>query len=351
MPEEKKKEDAIEETAKEDSLFLDKDKLAEEVLGEDIEEAETEEEKETEKEAREEREEVETTEEKKEEEEEKEKEEKETTEETTEEEKDEEEKLLAGKFKTADDLKKAFRELGGNPDEYEDIKMLEEAYRVREREFSRARQQLKPKTPPPEVSAVSEERDLDLGKVASQHLLVEVPHFPAENYMEGDTIDLDRWWKDNATALVKNIQKAVLTGTLGTLQAQNVIRTYQSAVEEEERQRKLEEEFLNEYPILKEDPDLYDVFTTKLAYEVEQWAKAGSPEDKKPDPHKILSAILKKWNVGEKKTDKKEETEEKPPQPAGQPPVKSESSKEEVDPIEEMVEYAKKRKQLLGDLL
>src|SRR3989339_847200 len=48
--------------------------------------------------------------------------------------------LLAGKFKTEDDLKKAYQELGGDPSRYSDQKMLEEAYLVRQREFTQSRQ-------------------------------------------------------------------------------------------------------------------------------------------------------------------------------------------------------------------
>jgi len=53
-----------------------------------------------------------------------------------------EEAPLLGKFKTEADLRQAFANLGGNPDEYQDVSALAEAYRVREREFSRVRQQI-----------------------------------------------------------------------------------------------------------------------------------------------------------------------------------------------------------------
>lgn len=49
-------------------------------------------------------------------------------------------KLFAGKYKNIDDLKEAFRELGGEPDEYKDEKLLAEAYLVRQREYTRVHQ-------------------------------------------------------------------------------------------------------------------------------------------------------------------------------------------------------------------
>ena len=51
-----------------------------------------------------------------------------------------EEKVYAGKYKTLDDLKAAFVELGGDPDDYQDPKMLEEAYKVRQSEYTRTHQ-------------------------------------------------------------------------------------------------------------------------------------------------------------------------------------------------------------------
>ena len=53
-----------------------------------------------------------------------------------------EKSLYVGKFKTEEDLKNAFAELGGKPEDYSDPRLLEEAYQVREREFSRTRQQM-----------------------------------------------------------------------------------------------------------------------------------------------------------------------------------------------------------------
>ena len=69
-------------------------------------------------------------------------EETETSEETEEEATPSEEapKLYAGKYKNLDDLKEAFVELGGDPDEYKDEKQLEEAYKIRQREYTRMHQ-------------------------------------------------------------------------------------------------------------------------------------------------------------------------------------------------------------------
>lgn len=50
--------------------------------------------------------------------------------------------MFAGKFKSLDDLKSAFAELGGNPAKYSDARALEEAYEVRQSEYTRARQQV-----------------------------------------------------------------------------------------------------------------------------------------------------------------------------------------------------------------
>lgn len=49
-------------------------------------------------------------------------------------------KLYADKFKTAQDLKNSFIELGGDPAEFGDnIQLLEQAYQIRQREYSRVR--------------------------------------------------------------------------------------------------------------------------------------------------------------------------------------------------------------------
>lgn len=48
----------------------------------------------------------------------------------------------AGKFKTEEDLKNAFINLGGNPNRYPTIEKLEEAYEVRQMEFTRTRQEI-----------------------------------------------------------------------------------------------------------------------------------------------------------------------------------------------------------------
>jgi len=52
-------------------------------------------------------------------------------------------KLYAGKFKTPQDLKNSFIELGGDPAQYgENVQQLEEAYQVRQREYSRVRAEI-----------------------------------------------------------------------------------------------------------------------------------------------------------------------------------------------------------------
>lgn len=51
-------------------------------------------------------------------------------------------RLLADKFKTEEDLKHAFINLGGNPNRYSSTEKLEEAYEVRQQEFTRSRQEL-----------------------------------------------------------------------------------------------------------------------------------------------------------------------------------------------------------------
>lgn len=50
-------------------------------------------------------------------------------------------KVYAGKFKTEEDLRHAFINLGGNPNRYTTTEALEEAYEVRQQEFTRARQE------------------------------------------------------------------------------------------------------------------------------------------------------------------------------------------------------------------
>ena len=48
-------------------------------------------------------------------------------------------RMFAGKYKTEEDLRHAFINLGGNPNKYKTIEGLEEAYEVRQQEFSRSR--------------------------------------------------------------------------------------------------------------------------------------------------------------------------------------------------------------------
>lgn len=50
--------------------------------------------------------------------------------------------VYAGKYNNLNDLKAAFYNLGGDPEEYQDPKELEIAYKVAEREFTRSRQRL-----------------------------------------------------------------------------------------------------------------------------------------------------------------------------------------------------------------
>jgi len=60
-------------------------------------------------------------------------------------------KLYADKFKTTQDLKNAFVQLGGDPANYgENVSALEEAYRVRQSEFSRVRAEIAHNQPAPE---------------------------------------------------------------------------------------------------------------------------------------------------------------------------------------------------------
>jgi len=52
-----------------------------------------------------------------------------------------EERTYAGKFKSVEDLRHAFVNLGGNPNKFKSDEALEEAYEVRQSEFSRVRQE------------------------------------------------------------------------------------------------------------------------------------------------------------------------------------------------------------------
>lgn len=51
-------------------------------------------------------------------------------------------RMYADKFKTEEELKFAFINLGGNPNRYTTIEKLEEAYEVRQQEFTRSRQEI-----------------------------------------------------------------------------------------------------------------------------------------------------------------------------------------------------------------
>lgn len=51
-------------------------------------------------------------------------------------------RLFADKFKTEEELKYAFINLGGNPNRYPTVEKLEEAYEVRQQEFTRSRQEI-----------------------------------------------------------------------------------------------------------------------------------------------------------------------------------------------------------------
>lgn len=53
----------------------------------------------------------------------------------------EEPKVYAGKYQSVDELKRAYQNLGGNPDRFTDPKALEEAYEYRQAEFTRIQQE------------------------------------------------------------------------------------------------------------------------------------------------------------------------------------------------------------------
>lgn len=84
-----------------------------------------------------------------------------------------EEKLFAGKFKTEADLKAAYVNLGGDPNKYDTVEKLEEAYEVRNAEFTRSRQviseQNKNTSEPPKVEDITENvmKMMDFSKVAN----------------------------------------------------------------------------------------------------------------------------------------------------------------------------------------
>jgi hypothetical protein len=50
-------------------------------------------------------------------------------------------RVLAGKFNTEDELKKAYQNLGGNPDRFKTVEALEEAYEYRQGEYTRVQQE------------------------------------------------------------------------------------------------------------------------------------------------------------------------------------------------------------------
>lgn len=70
--------------------------------------------------------------------------------------------LYAGKFKTVEDLKKAYSELGGDPSRFSNTDKLAEAYLVRQSEFSRSRNDLahKTETPPDDGTQPTEDQKL-----------------------------------------------------------------------------------------------------------------------------------------------------------------------------------------------
>lgn len=81
-------------------------------------------------------------------------------------------RLYAEKYKTEEELRNAFINLGGNPNRYPTIEKLEEAYEVRQQEFTRSRQELltqerlrknseTPPTPNPEGNPLDPEALLD----------------------------------------------------------------------------------------------------------------------------------------------------------------------------------------------
>jgi len=67
-------------------------------------------------------------------------------------------KLYAGKFQSVQDLKNSFIELGGDPADYEDnVGGLEQAYQVRQREYSRVRAQITHSNQPTDVPKTVEQ--------------------------------------------------------------------------------------------------------------------------------------------------------------------------------------------------
>lgn len=120
--------------------------------------------------------------------------------------------LYAGKFKDTEALRDAFTQLGGNPDDYGDPKLLEEAYKVREREFSRSRQQIadlerntEAETETPQVDRLAEiEKQIDWNKVENaQDLFRETLKVVDQMYQERSAQD--------QTALVEKVMNALTT--------------------------------------------------------------------------------------------------------------------------------------------
>jgi len=152
--------------------------------------------------------------------------------------------LFAGKFKSVEDLKTAFAELGGNPDKFKDPAMLEEAYETRQREFSRSR-----------------------NHIANQERLDQEPEVPDQSL---DTESIMREIRESGALdkveSTEDLMKVVIEALVPKLTSQNGMMTREDVqkivVESAEREVRLTElhSLETEVPRLKTDTEFRNVF-------------------------------------------------------------------------------------------
>lgn len=171
--------------------------------------------------------------------------------ETTEESKQAEETpLLAGKYKDETALREAFANLGGNPSEYSDVKQLEEAYKVRDREFTRSRQQLAELDRLNKPEEQADESKNDLNDVFEQ---------------VSKQIDFDKI--DGPKALFTETIKAVdqLYQLRSQKERENLIQQITTALETRENSHKELTEVETEVPRLKTDTEFREAFADYIS--------------------------------------------------------------------------------------
>lgn len=153
-------------------------------------------------------------------------------------------KLLAGKYKSREDLETAFYSLGGDPTRYKGKgdEILEEAYEVRQSEFTRSRQQVRQQEPTPEPQNQNQTPSED--ELVTQVL----------NEVDFSNI------KDAKDLIGASIRASIKVLSNKIPDPDSIVARVQETNQKQDALTKLQNELEAEVPRLKTDPVFRDAF-------------------------------------------------------------------------------------------